>query len=247
MSMTGIVATLEGGSSSLTTHFHPELELDDRFTYACALLDFTYKPAPNVHEKNNKFHYVKHRFINTENYVIEIPTGSYSFLDIANFIERETEKNGNKIQMRFNRKNMKVTIDTSNKDICFNFKDYPNSIGSLLGFNAEVYCGKKQYESQQAMKIDTTERIRIDCDLTTGTFLNGSITHTIHEFDLNQHEFNLDDSFGYIITEQPRNLIYLPITRRRISSINISAFNQDGEPIDIDGGHISCRIHIQRC
>lgn len=245
--MTGIVATLEGGSSSLTTYFHPELELDDRFTYACALLDFTYKPAPNVHEKNNKFHYAKLKFINANNYVIEMPTGSYSFQDIANFIERESEKNGNRIKIRFNKETLKVTMDTNNKDICINFQDHPNSIGGLLGFDSEVYCGRKQYESQHAMKIDTTKRIRIDCDLTTGTFHNGSITHTIHEFELTQNQLDLDDSFGYIITEQPRNLIYLPITRRRISNINITAFNQDGEPIEVDGGHISCRVHIQRC
>lgn len=231
--MTSITLTLTGNSSLLHSSFHPEIELDDRFSYSCSLLDFyTYNSIPNIHNGNNKLHYQLE--VRGEKQVLEIPVGSYELNMIGAYLEKEFHGRGIQFRMHSNANTMKCRIES---EIFIDFTQ-PNSIGSVLGFNRKLPAFGV-HTSDQIANIQSVNSIRIDCDLTTGSFHNGRSTHTIYEFSP-----SVDP--GYKINEQPKHLIYLPVIRRRINELNISIADQDGKLVDFRGEKITCRIHIRR-
>lgn len=236
--MSSITLTLSGDTSSLTSYFHPEIVLDERYSYSCGLLDFsTYNSIPNVHAKNNKFYFKKDP---VEKYdIIEIPVGSYEIDDIGAYITKKLSEFSRGVQIRlFGNKNiMKCVIETS-VDISIDFSK-PDNIGELLGFNAVTLNGSKSYQSDKTVTIQNISNIRIECDLTSGSYHNGKSTHTIYEF-------NPTTNPGYKIIEKPKNLIYLPMIRHRINSVNISVVDQNNNQIDFREEQITCRIHIKR-
>lgn len=232
--MSSITLTLTGNSSLLRTCFHPEIELNKEYNYSCSLLDFyTYNSIPNVHENNNKFHYSTSEQSETE--VVTIPVGSYEIKTIAEYLESELRTRKHTFRLHANTNTMKCKLES---DVHIDFTQ-PNSIGSVLGFNKRTLVSGEQHTSDNVVNIQNVNSIRIDCDLTTGSFHNGKSTHTIYEFSP-----GVDP--GYKIREQPKHLIYLPVTRYRIGELNISVVDQDGKLIDFRGEKITCRIHIKR-
>lgn len=232
--MSSITLTLSGNSSSLTSYFHPEIELDDQNDYSCALLDFyTYNSIPNVTDANNKFYYTYRNITET----IEIHVGSYEIAEICEIINKHLASEEVIFRMHGN-KNISKTIIKCHPEICIDFSR-ENTIGPLLGFAKRKLEGDDYYMSENTVNITHITSIRIDCDLTTGSFHNGKSSHTLYEFSPSVAP-------GYKINVQPRNLIYLPIVRRRINSVNISVVDQNGESVDFRGERIICRVHIKK-
>lgn len=232
--MASITLTLTGNSSLLRTTFHPEIELDKRYTYSCSLLDFyTYNSIPNVVENNNKFHYSTSE--NSEMEVINIPVGSYEVDKIGEFIDDALREKGYIFRLFPNMNTMKCRIQS---DVFIDFSQ-SNSIGSILGFGKRKLEAKTYHIADDIVNIQTVNSIRVDCDLTTGSFHNGKSTHTIYEFTP-----AVDP--GYKISEQPKHLIYLPLITYRISELNISIVDQEDRLVDFRGEKITCRIHIKR-
>lgn len=237
--MTSITITMAGNSPNLTTHFHPEIELDGQCNYSCALLDFSTSDSLIVTENNNKFHYqVVLRFRPDQYEFIELPIGVYVFADVASFIEKEMLKRGYTMKLKLDTETMRTTIEVP-KNICLDFTKR-NSIGRLLGFDVETVCGGKEYKSEHNIpNIRDLTSFRINCDLVAASFHNGVPTHTLHEFTP-----QVDSN--YKIIEQPKNLIYLPLVKRRISIINITVVDQNEKLLNLWGKQISCRIHIKK-
>lgn len=232
--MSSITLTLTGNSSLLRTCFHPEIELNKEYSYSCSLLDFyTYNSIPNIHENNNKFHYSISEQSETE--VITIPVGSYEINTIAEYLEKELDERKHIFRLNPNINTMKCRLES---DVHIDFTQ-PNSVGRVLGFSKRKLMAGEYHTSDNVVNIQTVNSIRIDCDLTAGSFHNGKSTHTIYEF-------SPDVDPGYKITEQPNHLIYLPVIRYRISELNISIVDQDGKLVDFRGEKITCRIHIKR-
>lgn len=232
--MSSITLTLTGNSSLLRTCFHPEIELNKEHTYSCSLLDFyTYNSIPNIHENNNKFHYTISE--NSEIQFITIPVGSYEINTIAEYLENELRERKHMFRLYPNTNTMKCRLES---DVHIDFTQ-PNSVGSVLGFSKRKLASNQYHTSDKVVNIQTVNSIRIDCDLTAGSFHNGKSTHTIYEFSP-----GVDP--GYKIREQPKHLIYLPVIRYRISELNISIVDQDGNLVDFRGEKITCRIHIKR-
>lgn len=231
--------SVEGTSSSIFRFIQPEIELDERFNYSCALLSFqTYHSIPNVHEQNNKLHFrTKHEIDSNstaEGEIITIPVGSYEIDDIAKFFQEEFDKRKLRFALLSNKNTLKTIIKT-NLIVDLTRSD---SIGPLLGFANRKLYGKERYESDNPAHIQDVNVIRIECDLTNASYHNGERTHTIHEFAP-----KVDP--GHIIIENPKNLIYLPVVRRRINTLSINIVDQHGRLIDFRGEKISCRIHIK--
>lgn len=231
--MTSITLSVTGNTSSLNAYFYPEIELDERFNYSCCLLGFyTYNSIPNVCEKNNKFYYSLDDGGTFR--IIAIPIGSYEVAEILDTLNIEFDKRELTIGITANANTMKCTIKN---EIMIDFTK-SDCIGSLLGFN-KLKLKPGVHKSDRVVNIQRVNNLRIDCDLTTGSYHNGKSTHTIYEF-------NPTVDPGYKINEQPKHLIYLPVVRRRISTLNISIVDQDGELIDFRGESITCRIHIKK-
>lgn len=243
--MSSITLSITGNSSQLRANFHPEIELDERYNYSCCLLDFyTYNSIPNVHEGNNKFYYEKSVPSESENVTddysklfekIVIPVGSYEIAEILDYIQANLRKEGINFVATTNKNTMKCKIEC---DVNIDF-ERNDCIGSVLGFSKRILNKNEIQKSDHIVNIQHISSIRLDCDLTSGSFHNGQSTHTIYEFSP-----SVDP--GYKINEQPKHLIYLPLVKRRINEVNISVVDQKGNLVDFRGEEIACRIHIRR-
>lgn len=234
--MSSITVTLTGNSSNLSANFYPEIVLDERFDYSCSLLDFyTYNYIPNVNDQDNSLVYTSNS--NTDTLEMKIPIGSYEIDEIIQYINKHFAELGILIGLETNKNTFKCSI-RCDKKTKIHFSD-AKSIGKLLGFDAKDLVGEYSYVADHPINIQNLNTIRIDCDLTTGSFHNGHSTHTIYEFSPTVNP-------GYKINEQPTNLIYLPIARRTINTLNVRIVDQNGELVDFRGENITCRIHIKK-
>lgn len=194
--MTSITFTLTGETSSLSSYFYPEIELDEKSEYSCCLLDlFTYNSIANINDKNNKFYYIIEtepyvEYIHTLNkdpYVMEnsyelchfvtIPVGSYEIDAIIDFLNKEFESKNVKIKIKVDKNTMKCSINSAHL-IDFSQDD---CIGTVLGFPKKM-LPKGENKSDKLIDIQHINNIRIECDLVTGSFHNGKNTHTLYEF-----------------------------------------------------------------
>lgn len=238
-----INVSLSGNSSSLSTNLYPEIELDEQYDYSCCLLDFSIQfPALKavLTEKNNSFAY----FYGYSDGVIELPTGEHETQSIAMQINKQMREAKIWMKLRFDRNTMKYHIEAS-PNLRINFRKFRDSVASIFGFdeaNEDELTGNVSYEADYSIaKPFDVETIRVDCDLVNGgSFHDGIGTHTLHEF-------YPPPISNYKMIEQPDNLIYLPVVKQRISSINITLTDQSGKPIDLVAGvQVHCRISVKR-
>lgn len=254
--MTSLTVAFTGTSSVLRADFFPHITLDPDSSYCCGLLDFTsYNSIPNITEKkNNEFKYrYKHEekkkdgktgkeSINsmTKEKTISLPTGAYEVEDILKYLKLELSVD--KINLSY-----EINIATSKVRIQFNtqIEWIGGSVLNVLGFNKATESSltfKKNeiYWSNTIVKITDIDLIRIDCDIVSGSYINGKHCHTIHQFS------HCKVSPGYKYIEVPQHIIYLPIKEKQLRSIQISIVDQNSKPIDFRGEQISCRIHIKK-
>lgn len=218
--------TLSGRSSHLSAEYFPPLNLDQY--YVCGLIDFqTYNSIPNVDERNNLFHIGE--------YEIEIPTGTYEIDDIAKFISEELLLRNSTALVRIEANNNTMMSEIeSNEKIYFN-KD--RTIGKLLGFSKCILDSDVLHLSDLPVDINKVNIIRVECNIITGSYFNNKPVHTIHEF-------SPETGAGYKIIEVPRNVIYLPVNVKRISSLTLKLVDQDGDLINFRGERITVRLHL---
>lgn len=222
--------TLTGDKSILTTDYFPTIDLDTE--YVCGLIDFqTYNSIPNVDSSNNLLH--------IGDKVITLPEGSYEIEDINKYLQNSLPKGYNCI-LKANNNTLRSEIK-SNMEINFNKN---NSIGSLLGFSRltngypNILKSNKLYESNLPVNIIKVNVIRVGCNITASSFINNKPDHTIHEFSPMVGP-------GYKIVEVPQNVVYLPVTVKRITSIAIKIVDQNDNIVNFRGENITVRLHFK--
>lgn len=154
---------------------------------------------------------------------------------LVNYLHTEFKRLKLDINIECDKNTMKTTINSKLVLIDFTQKD---CIGPLFGFR-RCYLSPGKHRSDKIINIQNVNNLRIECDLISGSFHNGQSTHTIYEFYP-----NVDP--GYKIIEQPKHLVYLPVIKRRINTVNISILNQEGQMVNFRGEKITCRLHIKR-
>lgn len=90
-------------------------------------------------------------------------------------------------------------------------------------------------------KISDLGVICIDCDIISNSYINGTQSHTIHQFTITS-QVNSQKT----IVEIPKHLNYFPIKTKRLQSIQISIHDFNGKPLNIYETDIICRINIKR-
>lgn len=223
-----VTLTLNGDSSLLIANYFPPIELDQN--YVCGLISLdTYHSIPNVDVQNNLFH--------IGNYEIEIPVGSYEFADIADYITEKYNKLNNKgyLNIYANYNTLQTCIESSVDRIYF---DKDRTIGSLLGFSKRVLEPNEEYSSDKTIDITKINTIIVECNIVTGSYINNISAHTLHQFSLNV-------SPGFKITESPVNVIYLPVNTTSLNTIVVKLVDQDGNLINFRGEKISIRLHLK--
>lgn len=247
--MSSFTVTLTGQSSELSSTFFPEIVLDENSEYSCGLLDLTtFHSIPNITWKNDTLVYIKDEK-KPEGYedipehqgklpydYIPVPTGSYEAAEILDYLKDELKKRGITFLYGINKNTLKTSIKCS-VDLLFNFK---NSVHKMFGFKCIGIKNGVWTESEDIIRISNQDIIRVECNIVSGSFINGKRCHSIYEFPSNKV------NVGYKIIEQPKNIIYLPVVPRRINYIQISFVDQNGENIDFRGENITCRIHIKK-
>lgn len=237
--MTSLTVTFTGTTSVLQADFFPEISLDPNASYCCALLDFsTYNSIPNIIEgKNNEFKYKKNS--EKKEKTIQLPTSMYEVEDILNYLKAELY--AQKISLTYNISEASSTVQIS---FDANITWVGGTILKVIGFenenNSRLFEKGWLYRSNHIVKITDIDVIRIDCDIASGSYINGRHCHTIHQFS------HCKVPPGYKFIEVPQHIIYLPIKENRLRSIQLSVVDQDGNLIDFRGEQISCRIHIKK-
>lgn len=90
-------------------------------------------------------------------------------------------------------------------------------------------------------KILELKVIHVDCDIISGSYINGERNHTIHQFAT-----NTSLAKGQTFVQIPKHLNYFPIKSKSLSSIQISIVDHSGKQVNINRGEIICRINIKR-
>lgn len=215
--------TLSGTSSVLEAQYYPPIELSREKNYVVGLVELlTSNSIPNIDSRNNKFYF-------GDESVIHIPTGSYEIEDIEKYL----------------RTVVSISIKPNNSELCceiecntrINFIP-EDSIGRLLGFSPQILEPNMIHKSDVPVTILKVNALRVECNITTGAYLNNQQVHTIHEFFPGVPP-------GYKIIEAPSHVIYLPVAVQAIHNLQLKIVDQDGELVNFRGEVITIRLHVK--
>ena len=219
--------SISGNSSILEIQYFPPIELHQDKHYVLGLVELlTFNSIPNIDINNNKL-YVGDK-------VIVIPVGSYEINDLEQYLQSKLSDLKIEFELKPNNNALRSSIKCSQR-IDFNPDD---CIGSLLGFTKRSLDPDIVHDSDLPVKILKVNSIRVECNITSGAYLNGERSHTIHEFFPALPR-------GYKIIEIPAQVIYLPIAVRRIDSVRLRLVDQNGHSLNFRGEAISIRLHIK--
>lgn len=221
-----LTLTFNGDKSVLSADYFPTIQLEN--DYVCGLVDFqTYNSIPNIDLENNLFHIGGN--------VYEIPTGSYEIEDISQYLLKKIGSNTFSLKANINTLNCEIN---SSMEI---FTNKERSVCQLLGFSKEreILMPNIIHISDLPVNIMNVNIIRVECNIVSSSYINNQQSHTLHEFALNVGP-------GYKIVEIPKNVIYLPVNVKEITSITLKILDQNDNLINFRGETITIRLHLQR-
>lgn len=222
-----LTLTLSGTSSVLETQYFPPIQLSPHKDYVLGLVHLlTFNSIPNIDVGSNKF------YVGEEE--VSLPTGSYEIADIEKYLSDALSKKGISISLKPNNNTLRSVIKC-NQSVDFRPLD---SIGPLLGFTQRILPLNRSHDSDLPVRILKVNALRVECNITTGAYINGTRVHTLHEF------FPAVPP-GYKIIEVPKQVIYLPIAVKSIDYLQVRLVDQDGYPINFRGETITIRLHLK--
>jgi|TARA_Y100000289_G_scaffold66182_1_gene81856 hypothetical protein len=234
---------LDSRSSRIKTNFNPPIQLEKDHIYELGLLNLeTYFSFPNIDSSNNYFRYSPNN--GSTYYEISIPTGSYSFIDVANYLQQKMKDNGHYNQIddyyeitfsaNVNTLQSVMVVESGYKvDMTAS-----NSVAKFFGFTGQIY-GSGTHTSQNLVNILSVNSVRINCDRISGSYVNGSQSTCLYSFFPSVNP-------GAKILESPRNVLYLPLVNTgTISSLTVEITDQDGKQLDFRGENISIRLQLR--
>ena len=227
MEETSLTLTLSGESSILESYYFPPIELSPHKEYVLGLIELlTYNSIPNIDNIRNQ--------IKIGNRLIKLPVGSYEIADINSYIQKEIEGAGITFSLSANNDLLKSEINCS-EIVDFKIK---RSIAPLLGFPQLTLEANKSHFSSAPVRILKFIVLRVECNITTGAYINNQKVHTIHEFFPTVPP-------GYKIIEVPSKVIYHPVCVSSINHIQLKIVDDHGDLINFQGETITVRLHIK--
>lgn len=229
--------SLSGNTSKLDRYFYPPLKVG--FKAEIELLSLhTDNYTPNIEFGCNTCN--KCFIINGETKLIEIPTGCYEINTLETQIKELLSQNTttgifeNVYNLTSNSSLMKCLL-YCDYDVVLNVK---NSIASLLGFSERNLKAGETHVFDKTVNIMKVNCIKVNCNLTFGSFSNGVQLHTIHEFYPSV-------SPGYKLIEIPRYHILYKLKTSTISYVRVSLKDQNGKLINLRGETLNICLHIK--
>lgn len=83
--------------------------------------------------------------------------------------------------------------------------------------------------------------ICVNCDLISNSYINSVQKNTIHQFTTRAAHVEAGTLFEF-----PKHLNFFPVKNKNLRSIQIAVVDREGNPINLSGGDIICRIKIKR-
>ena len=228
----------QGKSENFTTTFNPPLELDIEKNYEISLINSQmWYPWHNITSSNNRLFYTTNSRRSRQ---INISSGSYNIEDLNEEVKHLIEQNGDdkeSITILPNYNTLKSRIELKN-DYVIDFR-VPNSINSVLGFDAVYLRGNQIHESQNIVNITNINSIQIHCSLIDGSYINGISSDLLYSVSPNVLP-------GYLIQVEPKQNIYVPIKNlSQIDSIRFSLKDQDNNYVNMNNERVTYYIHLR--
>lgn len=220
--------SVEGRGSTGVLYVFPPHDVSDG-TWAIALKQLTtYNRIPNIEQGvNDTFYYGE-----TES--ITIPEGAYEIEDIERYI-KESLDDSVQFSLKANNNTIKCEIECS-ETIHF---DKEHTMAKLLGFSKKVLQPNTKHESDLPVNIINVDVIRVECNISRGSFSKVGEGHVIHEF------YPLVPP-GFKMVETPTNLLYLPLNCQSISNITITLKDQDGKLLNLQSEPLTVHLEIKK-
>lgn len=219
---------LTGKEPILQAEFNPPIYLEEDAQYVMGLVNFeAYNNIQNIYDGCNKFYYGKE--------VIVIPNGCYQIKDINDYIRAQVARNVI-INITANNNTLRTHIK-STVPINFEPKD---SIANLLGFkNKSLPLSHKPHISDYTANITKVNTVLINCNITTGSYINGEPEHIAYAFFPKVPP-------GFKIIESPDHVMYLPINAKIITNLVVIIQDQDREIINFNNETITIGFHLKK-
>ena len=240
---------VSGNSTKFNTSFDSPIRLNPDSKYEIALVNLeTWYSFPNLDSTNNVLRYSNDAGVTWHD--VRIPEGSYELKDLNDEIiqQMRMKKHYNELS---NKPYISIVANVNTlrteMEILDNYKvDFriPNSFNRILGFKNKVYHtggptgGAGVNSSENIVDILPVNSIFITLDLINGSYVNGVKKNVIYSFFPEVEP-------GFKIVESPRNLVYLPVNKSEISSIEVSMTDQDGKLLNLCGEKLTIRLHIR--
>ena len=124
--------------------------------------------------------------------------------------------------------------------ICKHAIDFtkPDSIGAFLGFSPRILEAGVWHRSDLPVNIMNVNMICVECNIATGSYINGQVAHTIFAFTPRVPP-------GFMMALSPRTVIYTRINTSTIDRLCININDQQGRPVDFSGEEVTVRLHIK--
>ena len=149
---------------------------------------------------------------------------------MADVIKQETNNN---VLIQVDKNTMKYKMEVLHGVIIF---DVENSVASLLGFDKQIYSRGK-YTTNKIIHIVGFNTDNIHCNIISGAKDNGKDTDILYTI-------NLSEPPGYMIINNPTNVLYQNVTKDRIEYIEFHIKVEYGRPIDFNGDLLRFTLHL---
>lgn len=235
---------LTGTGSALHSHYRPSIDLSDG-SYGLGLVGFySYNALRNIHEGNDKIYWKTPEDASWN--VLQVPGGAYEITALNEYVgkkllllaapARQKESSDGKVfSLEANTNTLKCVVE-SRYEIDFKPSD---SIGRMLGFSPRTLEAGEVHESDLDVRISPATNIKVNCNITAGSYLNGVPDHTIYEFAM-------DSEPGELLIKEPSSVIYLPVLVDVIEDISVWLTDQNGGPVNFGAEQVAIRLELKK-
>lgn len=222
-----------GNDSKIRTSFSPIIETP-RCEIAVVGLS-TYYSYPNITDKNNKLDICDEK----SHHKISLPKGCYEIDDINKYIRKlfGWKEGYEVVKIGSDTVTLRTHISITNKAWHVIFPE-ENSLGNILGFESGDYVGNKTYISQKIANILSVNNILVQCDVISGSTINGKPSPVIFNYSPNVQA-------GRKIVAEPVVPIYLPVSVDHIHELSVWITDQDNNLLDLQKEDIVVTFHLR--
>ena len=253
-------------NSILTADISPPLYLEQNKEYGIGLLYVTgTNSLDNITSYNNNFKVGFKIETKVYEFKISVSPGIYEFRELVQAIRRDLKLALEKIfgtsDTEFNKiidasEKINITVD-NNTQLC-TINSFPfaiffpkeKSLGSVLGFpqtnelnpllipnnpSTTIYTRV----GSESVHMVTNSAIHIHCNLVEKAYINGKLTHLLYSLPMTE-------ASGFTFNKSPKDIIYLPITTKLISRIELELRNQSDHLLDFKKDLITIFLHLKQ-